>query len=77
MKVVQVINKANAIAQKTVASIGKQARRNLTSRRLPNAIGAIDENYGAIWVATSAQRYKIRKIWEQVPQSLKDAIKNS
>ena len=77
MKVVQVINRVNAIAQKQVASIGKQARRSLTSRKLPNSIGAIDENYGAIWVATSAQRDTIRKIWEQVPQSLKDAIKNS
>ena len=47
----------------------------ITPRKLPNCIGAADENYGAKWIVSQEQKDKIREFWEQVPQALKDAIK--
>ncbi len=55
----------------------KNTVKELVSRELPNCIGAVGEDYGAKWIVSQEQKDKIRKFWEQVPQALKDAIKQS
>ena len=44
---------------------------------MPNSIGVAGEDYGAKGIVSQEQKDKIRKFWEQVPQALKDAIKQS
>ena len=55
----------------------KNTVKKLVPRELPNGIGATGEDYGAKWIVSQEQKDKIRKFWEQVPQALKDAIKQS
>lgn len=51
--------------------------KKMVTRDIPNYIGVADEDYGAKWIVSQEQKDKIRKFWEQVPQALKDAIKQS
>lgn len=76
MKIVPVTANTTIIneTKKGIATIAPKADK-ITPRKLPNCIGAADENYGAKWIVSQEQKDKIREFWEQVPQALKDAIK--
>lgn len=55
----------------------KNTVKKLVPRVLPNCIGAAGKDYGTKGIVSQEQKDKIRKFWEQVPQALKDAIKQS
>ena len=71
MKIIQIDSEA------VIKRTGQCVKRKLTPRHLPNSIGAVGEDYVAKWIVSQEQKDKIRKFWEQVPQALKDAIKQS
>ena len=76
MKVTKISSETKACSNTIIKRTKQNIKEILTPRFLPNSIGAIDEIYGATWIASQEQKDKIKELWEKLPKSLKDSIKD-